>query len=83
MHENEHYDCVDYSYFVKPSDGVNADKVFDDKLKHLDFSKKQQMKCILDKFLNVISGILCCSDKFQLKIVLKPDAKLLNRLHIE
>ena len=79
MHEKECDDCVDYSYFIKPNENVNLSKMCDVKLKHLDPSKQKQIKCIVDKYSSAISDRPGCTDNFKLKIVLKPNAKIIKQ----
>ena len=51
----------------------------DVKLKHLDPSKQKQTKRIVDRYSSVISDTPGCTESLKLKIVLKPNAKIIKQ----
>ena len=53
--------------------------MWDVKLKNLYPTKQKQMKCIVDRYSCVISDTPGCTETFKLKIVLKPNAKIIKQ----
>jgi hypothetical protein len=71
-------DDSDYQLFVHPMLSAEEEVVVHDKVKHLSIQQQDEVKQLLHKYSDVISDKPGCTDYVKHKIILKPNATVVN-----